>query len=538
MGEDTLMRQKLANRGGGGIYHTDGYDGMPGDGATAEQGAISNLVSTVIPATGGLLLVAPGVHRITANLTIPGHVVVQFSPGAVFAPENCYVLFNGAVTAAPAQKIFAPSGAAGRILFSRGSIDRLYPEWWGADAMSDGDDFAALQAALTCSIAYYPITVQLLPGVYRTSQRLVVGTLGARRDGFRMVGPGMGRCTIRYTGPKSDGALHLLNMFGHHLDGFTVEGEYDPAAFHPETSPGALNDYYADSGRIAFGILLDCDNNSSAGNASWGYVGVQRAMDGIKIGRTLADVNGMPSHAFQKLSIGSCRNALHIVGSNTDGVHIFELETSGVNCVLRVENGRNIHVHSGQQTNPDARPFYADFIYMHATGILGGGPYSIRNLRLEASVTLLRLGGDGTSNPGSSAQVVLDGLSCNPPSGQAAPVQVVYWGVQGSLDVRNCMLGSPGSHFFFEARNSSHVSLELVNNMITHSNPDAAHTLIQGTGVTEGDHGGLRATLRGNFTVHPQTLLISGRIRDRVIRITPTQFNAHTQTVLQDLGGI
>ena len=102
----------------------------------------------------------PGVHRIDANLTIKGDLLIK--PGATIevAAGRTLTLLGGLV--APIAPIFTGAGA---IDLNRSRVAEAYPEWWGAvpgDARTDS--LAALRACLRAHPA-----MRLLAGDYFVS---------------------------------------------------------------------------------------------------------------------------------------------------------------------------------------------------------------------------------------------------------------------------------------------------------------------------------------------------------------------------------
>ncbi|MFS0735451.1 hypothetical protein ABC347_00210 [Sphingomonas sp. 1P06PA] len=182
-----------------------------GASAIAIPGATQVLDSTV-PA----LILQPGVHRVAANTTIKGDVLVQ--PGAVIeiAAGRTLTLLGGLV--APIAPIF---GGAGTVDLNRSRIVCAHPEWWGA-APGDGarDSLAAMQACLRAHPA-----MQLLPADYYISDTLVVDRPFARvtGGGFRGTEPGKGtriivtsgRADVMRVGPAS--APPTVNDFAQNI---------------------------------------------------------------------------------------------------------------------------------------------------------------------------------------------------------------------------------------------------------------------------------------------------------------------------------
>lgn len=118
--------------------------------------ALADAPATMLP---------PGIHRVTANLTLRGDLLVQ--PGATIevAAGRTLTLLGSMI--APIAPIFTGTG---RVDLNRSRITQAHPEWWGA-APGDGarDSLPALQACL----AAHPV-MRLLPADYFLSSTLVV----------------------------------------------------------------------------------------------------------------------------------------------------------------------------------------------------------------------------------------------------------------------------------------------------------------------------------------------------------------------------
>lgn len=485
----------------------------PGD--LDERPALEALLAT-IPSTGGTVYLPAGVTRIRSTWFVPAHVKIVFGNGARMLADGAAVVFRGPIEASPRQHIFETAGPEGRFLFESGIVPTLYAEWWGAVANGTKDCTQPLQQALACSVAYRTITVQLLGGTYRVTGTLTVGTAGSRTDGFRLQGQGIETTRIVYAGSNTATCLRLLNVYGHQIDGLSV------------TSTNGMK----------AGILIDADDSSSGGAGEWGAVEVGNATSGVQIGRALPAVNGLPNHSFRHLSIQSCTNGLHVVGANTDGVNVLHLATNGVKYPVRIESSRNVHVHGGTHSNPSGAAGFADMIYMYATGVLGGGSYSVRGVRLEEGMMIAWFGDELGTNHGTTANLLLDHVTDSTPrGGVTGPVKLLHWGCQGAITMQGCHFAAENGYLFFDSFNGArYASLEMVNCVFNHNDPDTAGKLIKGT-ATDPDAvvGGVRATIRGCLRVvaagAPQ-----GRLRDRVLKLTLANLHTGTETVVQDLG--
>ena len=125
------------------------YDAR-GYGTAGTQAAII-LALADIGASNRTLYLAPGTWTITADLTVDANVTLLMPPGAILAIATTKtVTINGPLEAGRYQ-IFSCTGT-GKVVLGTGSVDKVYPQWWGA--VSDGpttDDTAALQSAATAA---------------------------------------------------------------------------------------------------------------------------------------------------------------------------------------------------------------------------------------------------------------------------------------------------------------------------------------------------------------------------------------------------
>ena len=104
-------------------------------------------LSTAINVMGsndGTLIVS-GQEDVTDDLTVPANVTVEFPQGgSLNISSGKTVTFNGHVDAGLYQ-IFE---GAGTVSLGAGSVEGVYPQWWGAVADGVTDDTAAIQAAI------------------------------------------------------------------------------------------------------------------------------------------------------------------------------------------------------------------------------------------------------------------------------------------------------------------------------------------------------------------------------------------------------
>lgn len=136
---------------GGAVYNALNPDtGIVGDGSTDDGGDLGALANTTIPSTGGRIVFPPGTYRLGSTVTIPSHVAVALTPGAVLAPDTGVTLTIEGPVEAGAFTIF---GGAGSIALT-GDAGPVRPEWFGATGSGSGDDSGAIDAAATAAGSY------------------------------------------------------------------------------------------------------------------------------------------------------------------------------------------------------------------------------------------------------------------------------------------------------------------------------------------------------------------------------------------------
>jgi hypothetical protein len=97
---------------------------------------------------------------VKADLTIPARICVKFENGGMCeVHEGATLTINGSIDA-PIAKIFR---GAGTVKFGPGRVERVYPQWWGAESDDDVDDTSAIQAAIDSLAPSGPWTSGDLP---------------------------------------------------------------------------------------------------------------------------------------------------------------------------------------------------------------------------------------------------------------------------------------------------------------------------------------------------------------------------------------
>lgn len=114
-------------------------------------------------------IVIAGSETVESDLTVPSNVLLRFEMGGVCEVSKGATLSINGPFEAPRTRIFS---GRGKVVFARGGVERVYPQWWGAKADDNVDDTAAIQAAIdsrpTGGMVFFPT------GRYEISSRLTL----------------------------------------------------------------------------------------------------------------------------------------------------------------------------------------------------------------------------------------------------------------------------------------------------------------------------------------------------------------------------
>ncbi len=161
---------------------------------------------TDTPAT----ILPPGVHRVEANLTIRGDLMVQ--PGATIEIAAGRKLTLRGSLIAPVARIFTGGGT---VDLNHSRVVEAHPEWWGAAPGDGGKD--SLSALVAC-LAAHPV-MRLLGADYFLSDTLVI-----ERPSCRIIGAG-------YRGTESGQGTRLI----------VTDGKADVMRVGPASRPATVN---------------------------------------------------------------------------------------------------------------------------------------------------------------------------------------------------------------------------------------------------------------------------------------------------------
>ncbi len=154
--------------------------GDPNYGSTI-QAAITSINSIIFspPAT---LHIPAGTYTFPSSYTIPANITLAPENGAILSvPAGVTLTINGPFQAGP-YKVFSYTGTGQGpqanntgpwpLIFSRSSVEKFYPQWWGATGTDVPADFTALQQMADCSIASGGIPMFTPAGVYKLTDTL------------------------------------------------------------------------------------------------------------------------------------------------------------------------------------------------------------------------------------------------------------------------------------------------------------------------------------------------------------------------------
>ena len=143
--------------------------GQGGRTLAPEQAVDLSAEVVAAPATGWKTLTVSSPRSVKSDLTIPANVCLKFEDGGMCdVQEGVTLTINGPLEAPQAQ-IFRGNG---KVIFGPGRVERVYPQWWGAQTDDDVDDTAAIQAAIDSRSASG--TVFLPSGKYDLSSRITL----------------------------------------------------------------------------------------------------------------------------------------------------------------------------------------------------------------------------------------------------------------------------------------------------------------------------------------------------------------------------
>ena len=362
----------------------------------ADGGGVADASAAFGALVNGTLHLAGGIYRIGTSVHVLETVAWDWQGGIVTIDAGVTLTVSGPQRGTDAQR-FSGAGTV-RFITAAASSSSIKPKHFGAVGDGVTVDDVALQRWTRCwnACTVKPV-VEWGAGSFVATEQVTFGTLNTRTNGGVFRGNGKLVSTLRWTGGSGKGgALRLLNVLASEISSFAI------------TSSGS-----AAAGTRADVLLhIDADNTTSAGESGVEHLYLDNGFVGIKVGRTLADVNGIPSTTFTDIDILGAYYAIHLVGSNTDGQRFFGLNTNSCYRIIRGENARNVHVDGFTHSNPEfGVGGFDDFVYAKFSGNLGGGGYSLRNGRIEQGATLVWAGDGRGVNAGHNAIIDIENVT-------------------------------------------------------------------------------------------------------------------------------
>jgi hypothetical protein len=270
---------------------------------------------TAIGASNKTLMI-PTATSISGDITVPANVKLWFKKsGSLAIATGVTVTINGPIDASLFQ-IFTCTGT-GKVTLGAGSVEKCYPEWWGAKGDAATDDAAALAAAITAAGASG--TVFLSP--YKVYNYATGLSITAKTN---IVGAGKSASVLNFT-PTSGDALTINVVHGSttassvRLEDFSLTGP----------GSGSGNGIKMVSGYQTYAKNVFV---KSFGNDGWNFAsaGGTSNLDETILENCNSHSNGR--HGFFISPVGTDSNLIKIIGGSAylndgDGYHLDALWT-------------------------------------------------------------------------------------------------------------------------------------------------------------------------------------------------------------------
>ena len=278
--------------------------------------------------TGYGELLISGHETVPSDLTVPRGLCLRFTMGGVCAVEEGATLTIEGPLQAPLGRIFT---GPGKVVFARGAVEQVYPQWWGAQGNGQGDDVAAAQAAIDA--LPFGGVVRFPSGIYTFGAPL------AFRSGITLEGPAELRSLKRLPAVLRSGnpaarcggvMIRQLSVSGRGADG-------DRCAVGIDFT-NTCSSYIENVGVSSCDIGINLD-----GPIFCGYNNLFRlSIGGCDIGIKLS--NSTIKTALVASNIGAVKTGVLVATANE--LDVFGLSIEGFRSVgIDVLRGDTIHMH-------------------------------------------------------------------------------------------------------------------------------------------------------------------------------------------------
>ncbi len=118
-------------------------------------------------------------YTLSTDETITSNITVIMEPGAIIDRDNALIDIKGPFFAMTGEQCF--SGTVDKTVFEYDSVERVYPQWFGADETGAADSAGAINDAIYA--AQYVGWVYLMPSVYLCNTRISIDYANFRFSG-------------------------------------------------------------------------------------------------------------------------------------------------------------------------------------------------------------------------------------------------------------------------------------------------------------------------------------------------------------------
>lgn len=155
-----------------------------------------NAAITAISGEKACLLIRRGDWDINTNVLVPANIELCVEAGADIQVQTGITFTIDGPMDAPIQCIFTLNGT-GLVLFGKGFIEKVYPQWWGAIGDASNDDSAAIQNAINSFGSDHGI-IHFIKGDYYCDNAIDIKECRFKGDGVAKDSPLISR--LYFTG--------------------------------------------------------------------------------------------------------------------------------------------------------------------------------------------------------------------------------------------------------------------------------------------------------------------------------------------------